>query len=165
MRVRLAAVAVAAGLAVFTAACSSTTSGSAQAADSSSTSAEPSSSESPEPSTSEPTTAPTTPGSTATGKATVPQGVPAGFPIPPGVQIQGGGYQGTVALQLTGVPAKQVADFYRAELPKAGYKITADDSVSAGGQDIIHLEFTGNGYKVDVASLGGAAVSILMEKG
>jgi hypothetical protein len=61
---------------------------------------------------------------------------------------------------LTGVEATKAIAFYRTELPKAGYKITEDDTQGAGGSSIVHLAFAGHGFtgSISATAMGGADV-------
>ncbi|HEY6746717.1 MAG TPA: hypothetical protein VI357_13485 [Mycobacteriales bacterium] len=81
----------------------------------------------------------TRPPSSGSGSAGV---LPAGFPLPPGttvgpVAVQGG----EIAATLSVPDGKQVFDYWKQQLPAAGY--TVDDAEMVGG--IGQISFSGNG--------------------
>jgi hypothetical protein len=84
----------------------------------------------------------------------LPSGVPAGFPVPPGAKLTGTtDPEGNSAILINGLKAGDVAQFYKTELPKAGYTVTDYQSVNSGGQTFVSMEFNGKGFN---GTLGAA---------
>jgi hypothetical protein len=84
--------------------------------------------------------------------------VMASFPIPPGATVVARNPDGDgVNIVLTSVTAEKATAFYRQALPGAGYNITRDAEVVAGGTAVTGIEFVGHGYR---GSIGGAAAGL-----
>jgi hypothetical protein len=115
-----------------------------------------------------PTThAPTTTGGIPGGAITQPPSssggnaglLPAGFPLPPGttvgpVAVQGGG----IAATLSVPDGKQVFDYWKQQLPAAGYTIGKAEMVGGIGE----ISFTGNGC-ADGSQLGISGPTVAFE--
>jgi len=80
----------------------------------------------------------------------------ASFPIPPGATVVVRNLDSAgLNIVLASITAQNATDFYRQALPIAGYTITRDADVAAGGgATLTGIEFVGHGYK---GSIGGAA--------
>jgi hypothetical protein len=82
------------------------------------------------------------------------------FPIPRGAEVlesavTGSGY----AIMLDNVTAKAAGTFYTAALPADGYTISQHESASGDGVSGTGMEFTGHGYKGEIATITGPSIS------
>jgi hypothetical protein len=80
----------------------------------------------------------------------------ASFPIPPGATVVARNPDSDgVNIVIASVTSQDAAAFYRQALPRAGWTITKDTQVVAGGGvAATGIEFEGHGYR---GSIGGAA--------
>ncbi|MGH3762581.1 hypothetical protein [Actinophytocola sp.] len=83
--------------------------------------------------------------------ASVPESWPdQDFPLPSAATVSASDGD-TQAFVLHATDPNAVVAFYRDALPAAGYQITTDKGVIAGGVDIAGLRFTGHGYSGKIA--------------
>jgi hypothetical protein len=86
------------------------------------------------------------------------------FPIPAGAEIaENVSISRDVDIIFTLVTPAKVSNFYATELPRAGYVISGNDVASLSGGTEVLIEFSGHGYKGNIAALSdfsGGGVSI-----
>jgi hypothetical protein len=98
----------------------------------------------------------TQPPSSASGNAGV---LPAGFPLPPGTTVGPVAVQGSEIAATLSVPdGKQVFDYWKQQLPAAGYTIGKAEMVGGIGE----ISFTGNGC-ADGSQLGISGPTVAFE--
>ncbi len=103
-----------------------------------------------------PSEAITQPPSSSSGSAGL---LPAGFPLPPGTTVGPVAVQGSqIAATLTVPDGKQVFDFWKQQLPTAGYTIGKAEMVGGIGE----ISFTGNGC-ADGSQLGISGPTVAFE--
>ena len=104
-------------------------------------------------------TSPAPTGAVAGGTTVSLTGPLGGFPIPRGAEVlesavTGSGY----AIMLDNVAAKAADTFYSAALPADGYTISQHESASGNGASGTGMEFTGHGYKGEIATITGPSI-------
>jgi hypothetical protein len=98
----------------------------------------------------------TRPPSSGSGSAGL---LPAGFPLPPGTTVGPVAVQGSqIAATLTVPDGKQVFDYWKQQLPTAGYTIGKAEMVGGIGE----ISFTGNGC-ADGSQLGISGPTVAFE--
>jgi hypothetical protein len=103
-----------------------------------------------------PSEAITQPPSSSSGSAGL---LPAGFPLPPGTRVGPVAVQGSrIAATLTVPDGKQVFDYWKQQLPTAGYTIGKAEMVGGIGE----ISFTGNGC-ADGSQLGISGPTVAFE--
>jgi hypothetical protein len=109
-----------------------------------------------------PATSPAPTGPVAGGTTVSLTGSLGSFPIPRGAgvldsAVTGGGY----AITLDNVTATAADTFYTAALPADGYTITQHESASGNGVSGSGMEFTGHGYKGEIATVTGPSIGTM----
>ncbi len=76
------------------------------------------------------------------------------FPVPAGAKIaETFTINKDITIFFSLITPAHVSDFYAAALPRAGYVVTGNLLLSQGGGPETLVEFTGHGYKGEIASL------------
>lgn len=105
-----------------------------------------------------------TDGGTTAPPAQAGDGLPPGFPLPPGATVAAVGDDGRqIAATVTVSSAQEAFDFYLSALPGAGYTVTSSDSVNAGGVLAGEIDLTGNGFEGQIA-LAGTTFAIELDR-
>jgi hypothetical protein len=86
------------------------------------------------------------------------------FPVPTGAKVaENVAYSQQVIVMFTSVTPAIVSSFYATALPRAGYAISGNSMFSVGGNTEAVIEFSGHGYKGNIATLShfsGSGVSV-----
>jgi hypothetical protein len=99
------------------------------------------------------------PASSAAGRILQVSGVPGGFPVPAGAKVAENISTSTdIAVMFGKVIPDKVQSFYTQALPKAGYTITGNQSVS-GSDGVMIIQFTGHGFKGTISTMARADAS------
>jgi hypothetical protein len=105
-----------------------------------------------------------TPGTASPGRMIAISGSIGSFPVPAGAKVAENVADGQQVIVLfSAVAPTQVSSFYATALPRAGYAISGNSLVSEGGGTEAIIEFSGHGYKGNIATLShfsGAGVSV-----
>jgi hypothetical protein len=91
--------------------------------------------------------------SSAAGRMLQVSGVPGGFPVPAGAKVaENVSTSSGIGVMFSKITPAKVESFYTQALPRAGYRITGDQSVSG----IMIMQFAGHGYKGTVSTMANA---------
>jgi hypothetical protein len=86
------------------------------------------------------------------------------FPVPAGAKVAENVANGQqVIILFNSVTPANVSSFYATALPRAGYAISGNSVISEGGGTEAIIEFSGRGYKGNIAAVShfsGAGVSV-----
>jgi sugar/nucleoside kinase (ribokinase family) len=78
------------------------------------------------------------------------------FPVPAGANVaENISTSGGITIMFGKVSPAKVSSFYAQALPKAGYTVTGNSSVSESG-GVTLIQFTGHGYKGTIGTLANA---------
>lgn len=95
----------------------------------------------------------TAPPSSAADRMLQVSGVPGGFPVPAGAKVaENVSTSSGIGVMFSKVTPAKVESFYTQALPRAGYRITSNQSFSG----IMIMQFTGHGYKGTVSTMANA---------
>jgi hypothetical protein len=86
------------------------------------------------------------------------------FPVPAGAKVaENVAENQQIIVMFNSVAPANVSSFYAAALPRAGYTISGNSLISQGGGTEAVIEFSGHGFKGNIATLShfsGAGVAI-----
>jgi len=103
-------------------------------------------------------------GSAAAGRMISISGSIGSFPVPAGAKVaENVGASQQIIVIFSSVTPANVSSFYAAALPRAGYAISGNSVISEGGGTEAIIQFSGHGYKGNIAALShfsGAGVSV-----
>jgi hypothetical protein len=78
------------------------------------------------------------------------------FPVPAGAKVaENVSTSAGIAIMFGKITPATVQGFYTRALPRAGYRITGDQSVS-GSDGLLIIQFTGHGFKGTVSTMAKA---------
>jgi hypothetical protein len=103
-------------------------------------------------------------GSAAAGRMISISGSIGSFPVPAGAKVaENVGASQQIIVIFSSVTPANVSSFYATALPRAGYAISGNSVISEGGGTEAIIQFSGHGYKGNIAALShfsGAGVSV-----
>ena len=86
------------------------------------------------------------------------------FPVPAGAKVaENIGASQQIIVIFSSVTPANVSSFYATALPRAGYAVSGNSVISEGGGTEAIIQFSGHGYKGNIAALShfsGAGVSV-----
>jgi hypothetical protein len=86
------------------------------------------------------------------------------FPVPAGAKVIENVANGQqIVVLFNSVTPADVSRFYATELPQAGYAVSGNSVVDESGGTVTFIQFSGHGYKGNIASLShfsGAGVTV-----
>jgi hypothetical protein len=106
----------------------------------------------------------TSAGAAAAGRMISISGSTGSFPVPAGAKVaENIGASQQIIVIFSAVTPANVSSFYATALPRAGYAISGNSVISEGGGTEAIIQFSGHGYKGNIAALShfsGAGVSV-----
>ncbi len=91
--------------------------------------------------------------SSAAGRILEVSGVPGGFPVPSAAKVaENVSTSSGIGIMFSKVTPDKVQSFYAQALPRAGWRITGDQSFS-GSSGMMIMQFTGHGFKGTVSTM------------
>jgi hypothetical protein len=103
-------------------------------------------------------------GPAAAGRMISISGSIGSFPVPAGAKVaENVGASQQIIVIFSSVTPANVSSFYATALPRAGYAISGNSVISEGGGTEAIIQFSGHGYKGNIAALShfsGAGVSV-----
>jgi hypothetical protein len=106
----------------------------------------------------------TSAGAAAAGRMISISGSTGSFPVPAGAKVADNiGASQQIIVIFSAVTPANVSSFYATALPRAGYAISGNSVISEGGGTEAIIQFSGHGYKGNIAALShfsGAGVSV-----
>ena len=103
-------------------------------------------------------------GAAAAGRMISISGSTGSFPVPAGAKVaENIGASQQIIVIFSAVTPANVSSFYATALPRAGYAISGNSVISEGGGTEAIIQFSGHGYKGNIAALShfsGAGVSV-----
>jgi hypothetical protein len=78
------------------------------------------------------------------------------FPVPAGAKVaENVSTSAGIAIMFSKITPAKVQSFYTQALPKAGYRVTGDQSFS-GSSGVMIMQFTGHGFKGTISTMAKA---------
>jgi hypothetical protein len=103
-------------------------------------------------------------GPAAAGRMISISGSIGSFPVPAGAKVaENIGASQQIIVIFSSVTPANVSSFYATALPRAGYAVSGNSVISEGGGTEAIIQFSGHGYKGNIAALShfsGAGVSV-----